>query len=510
MISNFIKRGAIKIYNYLDNKESLKNENVEYLEYLLKRYRLSEKRRYQLVGEKYYKGEHDILKKKRTVVDENGNECELKNLPNSRRVDNQYSIAVDKKVNYLLGKKPSYNSDNNKICEELPLIFNNQFNRTFRNVLKDALNCGLGYMFLYIDERANLKFKRLKPYEVYPVWSDDEHTELELVIRVFKRKEFIDGREQEIEYMEVYNIDSVSTYVVNNMSIDRKISTVPYISTLSDDNETWLSWGERIPILPFKYNSDEMPLIQKIKPLQDGVNEILSTFNNNISENPYNSVLVIKNLDGTDVNRFKRNLAETGIIKVRSTSDSQGGVDQLKVDVNASNYNLILDIFRNAIIENARSFDAKGDMMSSRPNEMNIQSMYSDIDIDSNGIETEFRATFDDIFDFVKSYLVEFKKVDISEENHNIEILFNKDVLINESQVIDDITKSVGVISNRTLVEKHPYTNNIKEEIDRIESERKREEQNNEINSKKDKSNEENLTNNDILNKEDKKSLNDV
>ena len=510
MISNFIKRGAIKIYNYLDNKESLKNENVEYLEYLLKRYRLSEKRRYQLVGEKYYKGEHDILKKKRTVVDENGNECELKNLPNARRVDNQYSIAVDKKVNYLLGKKPSYNSDNNKICEELPLIFNNQFNRTFRNVLKDALNCGLGYMFLYIDERANLKFKRLKPYEVYPVWSDDEHTELELVIRVFKRKEFIDGREQEIEYMEVYNIDSVSTYVVNNMSIDRKISTVPYISTLSDNSETWLSWGERIPILPFKYNSDEMPLIQKIKPLQDGVNEILSTFNNNISENPYNSVLVIKNLDGTDVNRFKRNLAETGIIKVRSTSDSQGGVDQLKVDVNASNYSLILDIFRNAIIENARSFDAKGDMMSSRPNEMNIQSMYSDIDIDSNGIETEFRATFDDIFDFVKSYLVEFKKVNISEENHNIEILFNKDVLINESQVIDDITKSVGVISNRTLVEKHPYTNNIKEEIDRIESERKREEQNNEINSKKDKSNEENLTNNDILNKEDKKSLNDV
>ena len=83
-------------------------------------------------------------------------------------------------------------------------------------------------------------------------------------------------------------------------------------------------------------------------------------------------------------------------------------------------------------------------------------------------------------------------------------------MLINESQVIDDITKSVGVISNRTLVEKHPYTNNIKEEIDRIEAERKREEQNNEINSKKDKSNEENLTNNDILNKEDKKSLNDV
>lgn len=511
MISNFIKRGAIKIYNYLDNKESLKDENVEYLEYLLKRYRLSEKRRYQLVGEKYYKGEHDILKKKRTVIDENGNECELKNLPNSRRVDNQYSIAVDKKVNYLLGKKPSYNSDNDKICEELPFIFNNQFNRTFRNVLKDALNCGLGYMFLYIDERANLKFKRLKPYEVYPIWKDDEHTDLELVIRIFKRKEFIDGREQEIEYMEVYNVDSVSTYIINNMSIDRKISTVPYISTMSDDNETWLSWGERIPILPFKYNSDEMPLIQKIKPLQDGVNEILSTFNNNISENPYNSVLVIKNLDGTDVNRFKRNLAETGIIKVRSTSDSQGGVDQLKVDVNANNYNLILDIFRNAIIENARSFDAKGDMMSSRPNEMNIQSMYSDIDIDSNGIETEFRATFDDIFDFVKSYLAEFKKVDISEENNSIEILFNKDVLINESQVIDDITKSVGVISNRTLVEKHPYTNNIKEEIERLDAEQeKNEEKNSEINSKKDKSNEENLTNNGILNKEDKKSLNDV
>ena len=40
-------------------------------------------------------------------------------------------------------------------------------------------------------------------------------------------------------------------------------------------------------------------------------------------------------------------------------------------------------------------YDAKDDrIIVGNPNQMNIQSMYSDIDLDANGIETEFQAAF--------------------------------------------------------------------------------------------------------------------
>ena len=41
--------------------------------------------------------------------------------------------------------------------------------------------------------------------------------------------------------------------------------------------------------------------------------------------------------------------------------------------------NILLSLLKDAIIENARGYDAKDDRMSGNPNQMNIQSMYSDI-----------------------------------------------------------------------------------------------------------------------------------
>ena len=57
-----------------------------------------------------------------------------------------------------------------------------------------------------------------------------------------------------------------------------------------------------------------------------------------------------------------------------------GGVKTLTVEVNAENYKSILEVFKKALIENARGYDAKDERMSGNPNQMNIQSMYSDID----------------------------------------------------------------------------------------------------------------------------------
>ncbi|WP_242821678.1 phage portal protein [Peptostreptococcus anaerobius] len=122
-------------------------------------------------------------------------------------------------------------------------------------------------------------------------------------------------------------------------------------------------------------------------------------------------------------------------------------------------------------MENAKSFDAKDERLGANPNQMNIQSMYSDIDLDSNDIETEFKASFEQLTEFIKMYLEATTDYNSSDKD-KIDIIFNKDVLINESQVIEDINNSMALLSMETLIENHPYIDDPAKELERIKSER--------------------------------------
>ena len=143
-----------------------------------------------------------------------------------------------------------------------------------------------------------------------------------------------------------------------------------------------------------------------------------------------------------------------------------GGIDTLHIDVNANNYDLIVKLLKKAIIENGRGYDAKDDRMTNNPHQMNIQSMYSDIDLDANSIETEYQASLEQLMWFVNKALALSGTT-----TGEVEFVFNRDTLINESEAIDCCTKSMGVISKETIIANHPWTQNTQEELKRLEQE---------------------------------------
>ena len=105
----------------------------------------------------------------------------------------------------------------------------------------------------------------------------------------------------------------------------------------------------------------------------------------------------------------------------------------------------MIKIFKDAIIENGRGFNAKDDRLGSNPNEMNIQSMYSDIDLDAAGMETEFHAGLEKLLYFINLHLYNTGIGNF--ENEKVDIIFNRDILVNESQVfIENCVKSVGIL----------------------------------------------------------------
>lgn len=68
---------------------------------------------------------------------------------------------------------------------------------------------------------------------------------------------------------------------------------------------------------------------------------MLSDFENNMQEDARNTILVLKNYDGTNLGEFRKNLATYGAVKVRYDGDTKGGVETLEITVNADNYKAI-------------------------------------------------------------------------------------------------------------------------------------------------------------------------
>ncbi len=118
-------------------------------------------------------------------------------------------------------------------------------------------------------------------------------------------------------------------------------------------------------------------------------------------------------------------------------------------------------------------YDAKDDRLSGTPNQMNILSMYSDIDLDTNSLETEFQASFEELLWFIN---VHFNIKGLGNfENEVVEFIFNRDILISESEAIENCVKSMGILSNETILAQHPWISDVELELVRLEAQKDKE-----------------------------------
>lgn len=450
---------------------SISNPDHRYLELILRDWLKSKEREEQLLGEKYYDGDHDILRREKKVIGADGNLTVINNVPNNKLVDNQYRKLVDQKTNYVLGKPITIATKDMGYLDLLTSVFTKKVHRQLRTLAQYAVDGGIAWLYPYYNQKGELKFDVFPAYEVCGIWRDKAHTELEGAIRYYPEEVF-DTRTGGVKT--IYHADVYSTHGITHF-LYQGGKLVPADNPHSDYmtvNGEGLNW-DRLPIIPFKYNSKEIPLIRNVKCLQDSLNQVLSDFQNNMEEDPRNTILVLKNYDGTNIPEFRQNLATYGVIKVTTVDGVQGGVETLNVEVNAANYQAILMQLKRAIVENGRGFDAKEERMDGDPNQMNIESMYTDIDLDVNGMETEFQAGFEELKWFIDQYLIHKGNADYS--NETVEFVFNRDIFINEDAKIDNCVKSVGIVSNKTILTRHPWVTNVEHELQEIESDKEAE-----------------------------------
>ena len=429
---------------------------IKFLKYKIKTFENSEAYRNMQEGLAYYEGKHAIDRKKRLGKSDKGNMVELSGLPNTIAKDNQYAKLVDQKINYLLSQAPIAScQDNADYATALQDFIDNRFMRTLGKVSKDALNTGVGWLYLYTDGKE-LSYKKIDALDIIPIWTDKEHESLDAIIRKRIATEWDENKGEVVsnQYVEYYTDQGITVYQIKEDNWIA-ISTQAYMRT---ENGDMYNWGGKIPFVYWRYNSEEITLLSRVKTLQDLISLILSIFGDRMLEDNRNTVLVIRNYGGEDPGAIRYDINQTGIIQV----EDDGGVDALNIEINASNFEVYLRILKEKLIENGRGLDAKSDKFGNNPNQINIKTAYSDIELDAGGMALEYQASFE----FFQWF---FKKIYNYPENLLATFEFKRNIMVNEESRVAMISQSGTLLSRKTLLEKHPFVDDVTEEERRLE-----------------------------------------
>lgn len=430
----------------------------------------SEKRKWMFIGERYYRNKTDILERQRTAIGASGAKEPVGNLANNKLANAFTRKLVDQKVSYLLGKPLSVQTDNEQYLEQLNTLFDKAMMRRLKSLGKEAINKGIAWLHVYYDENGALSFKKMRSEEIIPFWRDEAHTVLDAVIRVYEVEVFEGTTRKTVTKIEWWDTQGVRRYTYNGAGLVPDVEAGEFgshFTVVSGGQEIPLNW-QRVPFIAFKYNEEEQPLIELIKSLVDDYDRNKSDNSNNLEDLP-NSIYVVKNYSGTDASQFRKNIST---YRVAFVSDD-GGIDTVDIKIDTEAYKVHMEQARKEIYEFGRGVDTQAENFGGDKSGIALKYLYADLDMDANLMETEFQASLEQLLWFINTHLYNTTGVDYSGES--VDFIFNRDIMINESQVIEDIKNSMGILSEETLVANHPYVTDVQAELDRKSSERDKE-----------------------------------
>lgn len=417
-------------------------------------------KRYQdmMMAERYYRYDMDI--------------CYEKPNPNIKRHHNRLQHGfvrklVNQKTDYLLTKPFSIKTDQADYLKEVGLILNKEFAHTLKRVGREAILKGIGWLQIYF-ENNKIGFKVIPSEQIIPLWNDQDHLALSGVIRVYDREEYEGSSRHVVRHVEYWSSEGVCYFVESGNSLipDVEQKNQSHL-VINGKNYNW----EQVPIIPFKYNPDELAIICGLKELVDDYNRQKSIMADLLTDIP-NFIYVLKNYGGQNLEEFLQELRVSNAIKV----DNDGGVDKLQAQIDANAFCEYQKMNRKDIYEFGRGIDTQNENFGNASG-VALKFRYADLDMDANALEEEFNHSLQKVLWFINRYLIWMGKKDYTKEE--IEIVFNRNIIINEQEAIADCVQSQNVISRKTIMANHPWVTNVERELRAVlaENEEKTQEQ---------------------------------
>lgn len=463
-------------------------DNQKLTSLLLTKWRNSPVIRDMREADKYYRVENtEIDAKNRNYKDANGQTVTNDTLSNVKIPAAFVRQSVNQKVSYGFGKPFILAVDvlddtvKEDVVERYETEWRNfitpEFRKQLKSIARETVNNGIGWGFVSIDDEGNLKVVNIPSETIYPNWADNQHEKLNAVVRDYLEEVYNEQYDylQIINKVEFWNDELFEKYIANGNALspelDKNGDNIYYHLDIKN-TELGKGWGQ-VPFVFLKNSDDEMPLLKLIKAQIDAYDNLQSKSVDSLIDD-IDAILVLKGLspeikDLVEARELLSNLKITSI-------EEGGDISYLKTDINIDNTQSKLENLKKDIKEFSCTVNTQDIEFGSNPTGIALKAAYQDLDIYMNDIETEFELFMQQLkffFDKWQVFKGNFKEEELKKIKINVSL--DRDMMINESELIENTAKLNGLVSQETLDNYNPAVESHQIEEQRRKNENKKE-----------------------------------
>lgn len=419
-------------------------------------------------ADRYYRNQTDILREPPRKREAELGESPLRNADN-RIPLNFHGLLVNQKASYMFTAPPLFDLGSKPANKKLTAFLGDKYAKACKDLCVNASNTSVAWLHLWKD-RAIKKYKYavVPSGQVIPVWSKSLEKELQGVLRCY-HDITDDGRE--LDVYEYWNDKACQAYAVEAGGI---IDTglMPYNAfTLIDTegnsnlvNEFTHDIGE-VPFFPFFNNNTDTDDLDNIKPLIDVYCKVFSGFVNDL-EDIQEVIFVLTNYGGADLGQFLRELKDYKAIQIEDDGNGdKSGVSTLTIELPVEARKELLATTRKCIFEQGQGIDPDPQNFGNSSG-VALGFLYSLLELKSGLMETEFKLGFGRFIRCVCRLL------GIGIKDDTIVQTWTRTSVKNDLELSQIAQQSKGVISDETIVSKHPWVEDPEKEMETLNAQK--------------------------------------
>lgn len=392
--------------------------------------------------EAYYKGKHDILNRSRQSSD----------VANHTIVCNHAKYITDMSVSYLAGNPITYSVSEGFDIEPLKNEYLQQdISNTDNELIKDVSIFGRAYELIYVDESTNPRSVRLNRKNAFVVYDNSA------------RKEPLFG----VHYYRRFNVSGtcigvMCTVYTSNMIYEYSSSQDNWKS-MELENEQEHYFGA-VPLIEYNNNDERQGDFEQVITLIDAYN-LLQSDRVNDKEQFVEAFLFLSgiDLDTEQAKKLKKERILLGfegsdaryLSKVMSESDVEVLRDCLKNDIHR--LSMVPDLSDESFGNNLSGVAIKYKLMGFEQAVKNKERYIT------KGIRRRLMLYIN--FLCTKGSMSQIPL-------HRIDVIFTRNLPVNELEISQMIQNLSGIVSNETLLEQISFISDSKEEQKLINQER--------------------------------------
>ena len=430
-------------------KELTEQEILEFID----NDRLSDKKNYARIGQRYYEGDHDIKNYRLFYYDADGNIQEDTTRSNIKISHPFFTELTDQEVQYMLSGKDGFmKSDDPQLQNELNAYFNE--NEDFKSELYDTLTGtvtkGFDYMYAYKNTEDKTSFMNADSLGVVEVRAKDTQCNCDFVIYWYVDR--IVKENKKIKKIQVWNEEKVWYYIQEEdgkLLPDECEKINPKPHTIYKKGNKDQLYYENYGFIPFFRLDNCQKQWSSLKPIKDLIDDydLMSCGLSNNLQDAQEYLVVVNGFQGDNMEELMQNIKTKKHIGV----DDGGGVDFKTVAIPYEARQVKLGLDEVNIYRFGMGFNS-AQVGDGNITNIVIKSRYALLDLKCNKLEIKLKQFLRKL---LKPVLKEInERLDTDYQQKDVYIEFEREVMTNASDnaSIEKIKADTDLVRINTLL----------------------------------------------------------